>query len=384
MELQMNKTFTKGVLFLSLFFCSAPTHASVIQYFFDFNYFNPATLTDTKKTDINVGSLTLNTNVKFKGTDIGGTGTASSSEVFSLPYFFGAVRINPCTVIGLNISQPLYGNIQFPDDSVVRFSNTENIRHDIDFNPAIGFKVSDKLSVGAGFVANYLHDSNINFVIPGLGNAVNKCHDWAYGWNVGLNYAINSKNYLALYYFSPLNFELRGTSAAGQFFKNNLRVHGVAAPATTVVKYTALPTPNWTLSAYLFYSQWSIVRTVTLENVAGVANPIPLRLNYGDTWATKFYAEYKFKCNPKWSAFGTFIYDTAPTNYNNRTVAFPADDIAIFILGGKYRLSKEITLQASVAHGAYDTKIFHPLGSSTVGDMNIAGNAIDLKLVYKS
>jgi long-chain fatty acid transport protein len=381
MELPINKKFTKGILFLFLFFCSAPTHASVVQYLFDFNYLNPASLTDTKKTDITIGALTLNTNVDFKGTDIGGIGTTSSSEVFSLPYFFGAVRINPCTVLGLNISQPLYGNIQFPDDSIARFSNTENITHDIDFNPAIGFKLSDKLSAGAGFVANYYHDSYINFVLPGLGNAVNKFHDWAYGWDIGLNYAINAKNYLALYYFSQLNFELRGTSAAGPLFNNNFLIRGFSAPATTIVKYVALPTKNWILVTTLFYSQWNTIRTITFENVAGV-NTIPFRLNYSNSWAAKFYAEYKF--NPKWSAFGIFLYDTAPTNYNNRTVAFPADNIAFFILGGNYQLSKEITLQASIGHGAYDTKIFHPLGSPTVGDMSIAGSSIDVRFIYKS
>ena len=178
------KTITiKKIFLLLLISYFQVTQANVIQYFLGTSYSNPADINNINQTELIIGTTAVNTFAKFTGTSTYGTGTASTNEFNSLPYFLGAIRLNSQWVIGLNISQPYFANVQFGDNSIVKGDTTQTYLRDVDINPQISYKANEQLSVGAGLVANYMYTALNNSFVAGTGYVVNSAPTWYYGWD---------------------------------------------------------------------------------------------------------------------------------------------------------------------------------------------------------
>ncbi|KTC87700.1 MULTISPECIES: OmpP1/FadL family transporter [Legionella] len=370
------------VVFSTLFTFATLSYANVIQYFFGFNYRNPTDANTVKHSEVLFGAPIINTYAKFTGIAKGGIGSASSSETDALPFFYGAVRLNDKVAVGLNISNPYYTNFQYPQNSIIRYDVTKFITRDVDINPHITYKLSDKLAVGGGFVANYVYQEDLDFVVSNFGNVTTQSKSWNYGWDLGFSYKFDDKNSFKLAYFSGLVTNYLGISTAQVgIINDNFRFSRFYLPGTTKAEYTRLLNDKWTLGLKLFYIQWGILKSVYLQNVAS-GGTIPIPVHYHNTWA--FQAGANYQVNSKWGLLGSVIYDEGAPKLKGRTVAFPVDDAVALIVGTTYKFTDAAALQVAYSYAFNNTRLDRPLNTSdAVGRMRFHANVLEISLNYK-
>jgi long-chain fatty acid transport protein len=369
------------ILLGGLSITTLPASANVIQFFFGSNYKNPAELSTTPYAQATLGATGVNPVMHFKGTSAGGTGTASSDESDVLPYFYGGFRLSPKWVVGLNISHPFYGTIRYPENSILAIDSTQTITRDIDYNPQISYQATKNLSIGVGYNLNNYYDSEVNFVIPGLGNAENKASGWYNTWDIGAFYTLTPQDYIGLSYFSALEKTLTGTSRVGNMVNHNFQVENFNLPATTELTYLHIFNRQWAINFKAFYSQWSRLQEETSRNVV-VYGTFSAPVHYRNTFAAELGARYAFA--PDWAVLGGVGFDQGASNDFSRTLSYPTDDAYAGALGLEHAFCKNLSSTLMYTYVTADTHVNHPLGiSPTVGDIDIHANLLDLSLTYK-
>jgi len=353
--------------------------AAIIQNFNANNYFNPAELQRINIAEILAGAFINNPQVSFSGTSTGGSGEANSNETDVLPFYRGAYRLNDRFVIGLNVSIPYYAHIEFPQSSVVAADATRTLVKDTDFAFQGSAKITDKLSLGAGFNVNNMHDFQVNFVGPGGVNIVNKAKALSYGWDIGVTYDINQFNLIGLAYYSRLTPTFKGYSSGLGYF-GNLTISGMNLPDTYKATYTHILSQNWLFALGASYSRWQSAKTVVFNNVATIGQ-IRLPVNYYSTWSFDAMGRYQF--DPKWAALAVAVYDQGGAHQYARTVSFPSAPAWLLKAGVSCQITKEAALQAIPGIVYSNANIDKPFTSRAVGKMRIRVYSLDLRFVYK-
>jgi long-chain fatty acid transport protein len=126
---------------------------------------------------------------------------------------------------GLGINSPFGLKTDYPDDWVGRYHALDSELETVDINPAVGVRVTDWLSVGAGFRAQYAYGKLTNAVDFGLlgaqaglpvapgaadGFARLSGDDWSYGYDLGLLVEPLKGTRLGLAYRSEVDNQLSG------------------------------------------------------------------------------------------------------------------------------------------------------------------------------
>ncbi len=155
------------------------------------------------------------------GRDAGGTSL--------IPALYWVTAPNPALRIGLGIS-PTFGN--HTDDGfdfIGRYSAHYAKLRQVNVNPAVAFRVSDRWSIGFGL--NYAqNDAEFRqgspLPVATAGNDVTvSCNDNAYGYNAGLLFRIQRQTRLALTYRSRMKFRLDGRLDSNLTPTIDARVH---------------------------------------------------------------------------------------------------------------------------------------------------------------
>jgi len=360
----------------------SPAHATVVQRFYGSNYKNPAELSTIPHAEVIAGVTVVNPVLEFKGVSAGGSGTATTDETEALPYFYGAVRLDPEWVVGLNISHPFHGVERYPENSIISDESTQTIVRSVDINPQISYQLTKRLAIGAGYSFTDFYNTQVNFVEPGLGNVENKSSGWYHGWDVGLYYTLTPQDFLGLSYFSALSATTQtGASRVGPTTNNNYAISGIFLPATTLVNYTHIFNREWSASTQVGYSQWHSVQNVILSNVANVGMLV-FPLHYRNTYSANVSARYAFM--PKWAVLGGVSFDEGAANDFTRTIAFPTDDAYFARLGLEHQFCKDLSAKLIYSYVTANTHVNHALGvSHSVGDIDIHANLVDFSLTYK-
>jgi len=383
--MQKQATLLRFILLSGLGITALPAHANVIQYFFGNNYKNPAALGTIPRASVTIGATGINPMLDFKGTTLAGTGSASSNEYDVLPYFYGGIRLSPDWVVGLNISHPFYGDQRYGTDSIVRYDATTTRINTTDINPQVSYQLMKNLIIGAGVNFTQFNDTQLDVVsvIPGIGSITDKSSAWYRGWDVGLLYTATPVDYIGLSYFSALPATTQtGTSSAGSLTNDQYYLTGAYAPATTILSYTHVFNPALAANVQVSYSQWSVIKTMALNNMVGYGT-FTMPLNYNDTIAAAVGARYAFR--PDWAVLGALAFDQGAATDFTRSVQFPNDNAYIGALGLEHNFCKGLSGKLLYSYVYADTRVDHTFGMPTaaVGDIDVRANVLDLSLTYK-
>ncbi|MEO8965367.1 MAG: outer membrane protein transport protein, partial [Gammaproteobacteria bacterium] len=184
------------------------------------SYTNPAGLIKLKSPQIVVAGVDVRGFSQFKGTSTTPfatqfgqvTGTAGGF----LPLFDLAIPINDKFVFGFSETAPFGLGNNYPTWSVVRYAATRSQLIVVDLSPSIGYKINDKLSVGAGFDAQRVAIT-LNAMMPmpfSLPDAQGQNHltGWGYGFHAGILDQINESTRVGLSFNSQTTFSPSGDS----------------------------------------------------------------------------------------------------------------------------------------------------------------------------
>jgi long-chain fatty acid transport protein len=344
----------------------------------------PAGMVNLEEDIVGVTGLTLLVpEMKFDSSvaDAGGSDGGNAGEIAMIPSQFVVKKLSDRTSIGLAITAPLGGAMDYGDDFVGRYGAQEVTLQGVGISPSIGYKVNDRLAIGAGVTFTYtLFEEHVAINTPGPapdGKAkLEDLDDWGYQPFLGLTYAVSERVLFGFVYRAEMDVDLRG----------DIDFNGVPLPDGNVK--LGWDNPQWAEASLRFdlddnyfvatnlgWQDWSAFSENKLTVTTGVT---VLERDWKDTWRTGI-AFGHFDGTRGWSA--GLSYDSSPVSDKDRTIDLPMDEQ--WQAGGSYFWKRErlsYALGASVMYagdaevdqtaqgvrfkGEFDTNLIYSLGGT--------------------
>lgn len=294
----------------------------------------------------------------------------------------------------INISSPFglkfdYGNK--PSIANLRYYSVKASMMTINVNPNLAVRVTDYLSVGAGFQAMY---SDVilkqGLLLPSSAAAVQgvmdnflatskvRGDDWGYGWTAGLLLEPTKCWKVGLSYRSKVSTTLKGKLK----FKNvtpaldfiaNVNPGGLVGAGTVALltpgltdndnaraalKYPDYMTissslkvhPQWTLLMDALYTGWKSLKEIKITTTTASQTKI-VPQKWTNKWFFSLGANYEL--NDCWLLRGGVAYDLSPTKAATRVPSIPDSDKLWLALGATYSFSKNSSMSFSYGHESF-------------------------------
>ncbi|MBS1530828.1 MAG: outer membrane protein transport protein [Bacteroidetes bacterium] len=228
------------------------------------------------------------------------------------------------------------------------------------FQPTLSVKVTDFMSIGAGFVYNY-GTVDLTRAIPLAngsgqpGQAELKGNGHGYGWNAGVYFKTESGVTVGITHRSQVTTTINGgdamftvpASLQAQFPQPNQFTASIPLPATNSVGFGFHPNSKWTYVLDMNFVSWHVYKTLSFDykiNTPFLQDTNEPR-DYVDAFTFRIGTQYQ-ACQ-KWAvrAGAGFATAAAPDNY----VTPEVPDAARYFLtvGLGYKLASRLDLDAS-------------------------------------
>ncbi len=352
-------------------------------------HYNAAGMTLLPGTQIQAGSVYVEVDAPFSGTNVHGQAFSENGRLKgqALPAGYITHQVNDQTWIGLSMTVP-YGLgtewSQFWDGSD---HGNQSMLMTVDINPNIAYKVSDKLSIGAGVSLQYAKAelgaaSDVVSGVAKMDSVVNG-DSWAWGFNLGLMYQPTETLRFGLAYRSQIAHDAEGdikmsSGSIADGWQPHHFAHGddfkvrVTTPDTIMATATWEATQDLRLSGLIRWARWS-----NLDQLNITSSKIPTggekvnHYDWQDTWLFSVGADYRL--NNEWTVRGGVAYETsAVDDPKTRTATIPDADRVWFSLGGTYNYSKQIQFDfgATYLMGVGNMDLYSEDGSRYIGEFD--------------
>lgn len=348
-------------------------------------FYNPAGITRIQNQQVVLGGVAITPDFKFRGnvvlvetplpvttfpSVVGQGGTFNF-----VPDLHYVAPITDKIGFGFSVDVPFGLKTDWGRTSPLRYAATLTSITVIDISPSIGFKVTDKGSLGLGFDVQKV-DAEFDSVgvIVGFQNvdtpSNNKANGTGYGYHLGALYEFSPCTRAGISYHSQVVHHLSGTSKfigpIATILNNGPIVANRATTKITLPPYTALSVyhrvkPQWGLMASAIYTQWSTFKTLSLNNFAGAISVPPPQLlapsaaiqvsipeNYRNSWNVSVGAEYY--PTDQIILRGGLGYDQTPVRVAYRNIQLPDNDRYVLAFGGHFQANKCLGFDLSWAH----------------------------------
>ena len=289
----------------------------------------PAGMVNLKEDRVGVTGLTLLApKIEFDSSvaDAGGSDGGNAGELAAIPSQFLVQKLSDRTSVGLAITAPLGGAMDYGDDFVGRYGAQKVALQGVGISPSVGYKVNDQLAIGAGVSFLYtLFEEDVAINLPGAapdGKAkLEDLDDWGYQPYLGLTYAFSDEVMLGVVYRAEMDVDLRGDiDFNGVPLPGGNAKLGWDNPQWLEAALTVQLEKNYFVAVNLGWQDWSQFSENKLTVTPGVT---VLDRNWKDTWRTGI-AFGHFDGSEGWS-FG-LSYDSSPVSDKDRTIDLPMDE----------------------------------------------------------
>lgn len=371
-------------------------------------YYNPATMTLHPGTAIQAGFVAVGLDLAFEGHD----GTDAQKPVSengqyntqAIPHGYISHQLTDNMWIGLAMTVPFGMGTEYKDDWTW---NNRGISAEVltfDFNPNVAWKVSDKLSLGAGMSIQYAaadlkmrNSMKMDGVpVPIKFNSEVDADSFAWGFNVGLMWAPLENLRFGLSYRSRINHNADGDLELSDFepaLPAGQVPNTMSASATLSTPAWLMATAAWdvndllSLYATFRWTDWSSFKELEIKNDL---KPSVVHNNWQDTYLVSVGADLRFT---NWWTFRAGIgYETsAVDDPKYRTSIIPDADRLWLALGSSFKATKDMQIDVSAAwlHGVGERNLWSTDGTDggkpeEIGKFeNLDAYLFGVQLVYK-
>ena len=324
-------------------------------------FYNPAGASRLKHQQISFGAALIPLQMKYTGTVSTTTTTyitlfnvpqppttstavdqvsnAAGDTANIVPNFSYALPLSKDWVFALSATTPFGLETDYPNISPVNSLATKTQLRTINLNPSIAYQVNRYLSLGVGFDELYgqaIYDSNA------LEPLRTDLDGWNCGYNAGLLWQFTKATRVGISYRSAITVNAKGPSHSQTIPSLNdtasVPVNTTASadfslPATTIFSVYHDVNSRLTLMTSAFYTQWSVFNQLIMRNLATPtgAGTIALNENYRDTWNLSLGGKYRIT-HAIWLNAGVG-HDETPTRINYRDIRLPDNDRYAVSLG---------------------------------------------------
>lgn len=375
-------------------------------------YYNPATMTLHPGTQIQAGFVAVGLDLAFEGTgpnsDVSENGQYNTQAI---PHGYISHQISDSMWVGLAMTVPFGMGTEYDDDW--RFAN-RGISAEVltfDFNPNVAWKVSDKLSLGAGMSIQYASADlkmQENARVASIDGEVD-ADSWAWGFNVGLMWSPLENLRFGLSYRSRINHNADGdftfdnfkdltNGQIGNMGKDEQRIWGTLSylNGQTLDATATLSTPAWAMAtaawdvnellslyATFRWTDWSSFDTLDIDYTVGTKT---VTNKWEDAYLFSVGADLRFT---NWWTFRAGIgYESSPVDDPSyRTSIIPDADRWWFALGSSFQATDNMQIDVSAAwlHGTGERDLYTEEGGNVKAGRfeNLDAYLFGVQLVYK-
>jgi len=316
----------------------------------------PAGMVDLEEDTVGVTGVTmLYPSMKFDSSvaEAGGSDGGNAGEIAIIPSQFVVKKMSDQTSVGLAITAPLGGAMDYGSDFVGRYAAYKVSLQGIGISPSVGYRVNEQLAVGGGvsFVYTQFEETvAINTPGPDDGRVkLDDLDDWGYQPFVGLTYAFSDRTMLGVVYRAEMDVDLRGDSDfSGVPIEDGRSKVGWDNPQWLEASLRFELDDHYFVAANLGWQDWSEFSENKLQVSSNVA---VLDRNFDDTWRTGI-AFGRFDGTRGWTT--GMSYDSSPVSSKDRTVDLPFDEQAQ--VGASYFVKDETLSYAFGASVMYAGK----------------------------
>jgi long-chain fatty acid transport protein len=382
-------------------------------------YYNPAGMALFNRPEILLSPPVVSLSNRFEN---GGTTGAlgepargsggNKDEVFSLPTLFATAPLSDRFSVGLGLFIPFGQVNEYSDNWVGRYQLQSISLKTFDIDPAIAYRVSDTLSVGAGIDIQYAHlvrKNAIDFgalcfiaigpaICPGLallpesadGEFTADVKDWNIGFNFSALYNVGNSTHIGFNYRSAIRHNFSGDAkfevpvAAGPLRSGGLfqdtRVQAmVTFPEVIALGLSQKIDDRLTLLVDVDWTGWSRLKQITL-NFGNPVQPVQsLLLNWHDSTRFALGGIYHFDDNTDLRA--GFSYDQSAVSDAFRSADLPDSDAMMYSAGLMHRFDDRFSMTVSYSYGhhaAAPVNLLMPGAGTLVGTFHRSSNAVGL------
>lgn len=341
-------------------------------------FFNPAGMTLLPGKQLVVAGHLIKPSAKFSGTvspPIGGGQGGDAGSLALVPNAYFAYSLTQDVHLGIGINSPFGLKTEYDSSWVGRVQAIKSDMKTININPSIAYRVSDTLSLGAGFSFQHVEAELTSFA-GALGTAKIKAKDDGWGFNLGALWQPGQGTRLGLAYRSQIDYGLHGSAA----FSANPALNGsinadLSMPDSASLSLFHKLTSQWDILADVTWTGWNVFNKLLID----MPPPLPDSLtveNWKDSWRYSLGASYHM--NDLLMLRGGVAFDQTPVpDATHRTPRIPDGDRTWLAFGGQYRLSRQGALDFGYAH----LFVKDPSINSTAGGTTLTGkysNHIDI------
>jgi long-chain fatty acid transport protein len=278
--------------------------------------------------------------------------------------------------VGFGLTSPFGLATAYDKDWVGKYNTYYTSLQTFDFNPALGMRVTDWLSVGAGASIQYAKADRRNMLDfgsicfnSGLGSGACTAlgltpqaadgrleltaDDWSVGYNVGILLHPTSRFRVGLAYRSRIHQRLDGTAdftvpeaaepltASGAFQDSDASAE-ITLPERASLSLYYEATPQLTLLGDVTWTAWSHFDELRVDFDNPAQPPIAEPEDWDDSFRYSIGARYQV--TDEWVARAGFAFDETPIDSDMRNPGIPGNDRLVFAVGAGYRLSDAVNI----------------------------------------
>lgn len=315
---------------------------------------------------------------------------AKTDNPLSTPFhFYAAGMLTDRLAAGLAVNTPYGNSLEWEDAWAGRFLIQNISLMAITVQPTLSYRITDMLSVGAGFVYAY-GAVDMKRALPvegpdGEGSLHIEGTTGNYGFNAGIQFAHPSGLQTGLSYRSQIDMEVEGgdalfsdipTALAAAFPANNKVDVSLPLPANLDFGVSYQATPDLLVGMALHYVFWGAYDELVFdfeENTGSLPDSYNKR-DYSNTLIVRAGGEYRVSPGIYLRAGGYF--DPTPVNSDFFSPETPSLDNLAFTGGVSFLPIPELSIDASLLYiigleedmrytpenfgGTYSTRIFIP------------------------
>lgn len=374
-------------------------------------YYNPATMTLHPGTSIQAGFVAVGLDLAFESND-GRVTENGQYNTQAIPHGYISHQINDSMWVGLAMTVPFGMGTEYDDNWEYGNRGISAEVLTFDFNPNVAWKVSDKLSLGAGMSIQYAAaDLKMRDEVKrddqslGTVNGEVDADSWAWGFNVGLMWSPLDNLRFGLSYRSKINHNADGdftiSNPSNELLEGFLQSQGLlnnarSASATISTPAWLMATAAWdvnellTLYATFRWTDWSSFDTLDIKSSALNATHNGVKTvenHWQDTYLVSVGADLRFT---NWWTFRAGIgYETsAVDDPKYRTSIIPDADRLWLALGSSFKATENMQIDVSAAwlHGIGERNLWDKdtAGGTEVGKFeDLDAYLFGVQLVYK-
>ncbi len=292
-------------------------------------FYNPAGMSQLNGIQVSVGVAAIGPSYEFHNegstgaTGNGGNG-GDAGGWHGVPNAYFSWQVAPNWNLGLGISSPFGLATEYDNTNWIgaRQAVKSELRT-VNYNPSVSYRLSDKVSLGAGINYQTLNAELTNSLAKLKGD------DSAIGWNAGALFTLSPAMRVGVSYRSAMKYHLEGK------LNDTTPINAdVKLPDTFILSVWQQVSDRWEAMGDLSYTRWNTLKALNVYSQATGALITSETFNYDNSWRLAWGAAYKATDSVKLK-FG-IAYDRTPVSNDDRSARVPDNDRVWFSLGGQW------------------------------------------------